>query len=207
MGSLTLITAPEDALPIDLDRFKAQARLGLTTEDDLLTSYLKAAVAYLDGRDGLLGRALMTQTWELALDRWPTWESRSRPDWIEIPLPPLQSVTSITYVDDAGATQTWASTNYQVDIRKQPGRIVRAYNTSWPTLRGGDQINQVIVKFVAGYGASPANVPEDIRHAISILAAHWYERRTLLEPMALYAAALTFDALTDKYRVNRFGRA
>lgn len=205
MQSLTLVTAAADEGPVDLDRFKAQARIDSTTEDALLTAYLKAATQYLDGLGGILGRALMTQTWELALDRWP---GIGRDGWrtIELPLPPLQSVTSVKYTDTNGTQQTLATDQYQVDTRPTLGRIVPAYNISWPSLQGGSTVNQVVVRFVAGYGATPESVPEPIRLAITLLASHWYERRVAFETIGpLTEVPLAFHALTAVHKVNQLG--
>ena len=55
-----------------------------------------------------MGRALLTQTWDMYLDEFPCAGE------IIIPLSPLQSVTSVSYVDQHGATQTWASANYRI---------------------------------------------------------------------------------------------
>lgn len=202
MESLTLTVSPDDAGPVTLDQFKAQARIDATDQDAYLTALLKAATTYLDGKTGVLGRSLMTQTWVWRLDCWP------HGGCFHVPLPPLQSVTSITYIDTAGATQTWASSNYQVDAYSTPGRIELASNATLPSLYGNGKINQVVVTFVAGYGATPQSVPAPIRHAISMLASHWYERRSPMEIMSGQRIDIPFavDALIAPYRVHGFGR-
>jgi len=209
IGSLALVTAAADELPIDLDRFKSQARIDSTTEDDLLRAYLSAAMSYLDGKDGILGRALMTQTWDWRLDDWcPAFRDLGNGIYgAEAPLPPLQSVTSISYIDANNTTQTWASSNYQVDIYSTPGRICVAPAAQLPALYGSGKLNQVTIRFIAGYGSNPTDVPEDIRHAIAFIASHWYERRLPMEFGAGQAIdiGLTADALLLKYRMKIFG--
>lgn len=135
-----------------------------TTEDPVLTALIEAARQKVED---LTGRALVTQTWDLFMDGWP-YE-------ILVPYPPLQSVTTLKYTDENGDQQTWASSNYTVDTGKEPGRIVRAYNVVWPTVR--DVINNVEVRFVAGYG-DPGDVPQLLKQAILVMAGHWYEERT-----------------------------
>ena len=208
MGSLTIVTAAPDELPVDLDRFKSQARIDATTEDALLRAYLRAAIAYLDGPTGILGRALMTQTWYWRLDDWSEFQDMGGGIYgIEAPLPPLLSVTSISYIDVNNTTQTWASSNYQADIYSTPGRIALAPAVSLPSLYGNGKVNQVTIRFVAGYGASPTDVPEDIRLAITLIAAHWYERRLPYEIGAgqMHTIPMSADALLFKYRMKLFG--
>ena len=114
-------------------------------------------------------RAMLTQTWKGYLDRFPG-------DYeIELPLGQLQSVTSITYYDTNGTSAVYAASNYGVDIASEPGRIVLEYQKLWPTttLRN---TNPIEIVFVAGW-TSVALVPAAIKHAIRLLAAHYYEHR------------------------------
>lgn len=191
--ALTLVTAPT-GLPLSLDEIKAQTRIDHDTEDALLDAYLRAAVSHLDGRDGVLGRALMTQTWDLTLDCFPYGEP------IRVPLPPLQSVTSISYVDASGTTQTWAPSSYQVDLASN--RIMPVHDGFYPAIRR--QLAAVTVRFVAGYGEA-SDVPEPIRQAIMLLVSHWSENR---EPLNIgnivNRLPFSVDALLAPYRVWGF---
>lgn len=197
---MALVTAPPDEKPVSLDRFRTQARIDATDQDAHLTALLAAATAYLDGWTGVLGRALLTQTWALRLSTWPA------DGIIDLPLPPVQSVTKVEYIDSTGATVTWSASNYQVDLYSAFPRVVVAPTVALPTLKDDGTINQVIVTFVTGYGSNAENVPEPIRHAIVLLAAHWYERRAASEVAPNIATVpMGFDALIAPYRVPRFG--
>lgn len=110
----------------------------------------------------------MTATYTLKLDRFPF------DDYIDLPKPPLVSVTSVSYVDLTGATQTFSASRYEVDTDGEPGRIYLKYGESWPSTR--TQRNAVTIVFVAGYGDA-SDVPENIKHSIKLKAAHWYENR------------------------------
>ena len=88
-----------------------------------------------------------------------------------VPVPPLQSVTSIKYLDTAGAEQTLASYTYRVDAVREPGRIALDYGKYWPSTY--PVMNAVTVRFVAGY----ATVPEPIRWALLMLINELYEQR------------------------------
>lgn len=198
--ALTLVTAPA-AKPLTLAEAKAHLRVDGSDDDDLITALIAAATAHIDGRDGWLNRALVSQTWDLTLDAFPGANRFNPYGAIQVPLPPLISVTSITYVDTAGATQTLSSSLYTVDVKSTPGRIVPAYGKTWPSTR--DQVNAVTVRFVAGYadsGASPAdpadNVPQAIKQAMLLMIGHWYANReavnvgNVVNEMPISAAAL-----------------
>jgi hypothetical protein len=80
-----------------------------------------------------------------------------------------------------GLLQTLAPPGYLIDIASEPGRIVPAFNTRWPTTQ--HIIDAVAVEFTAGYApeGSPAdhaaNVPMRAKLAIKALTAHWYNER------------------------------
>ena len=96
-------------------------------------------------------------------------------DVILLPRPPIQSVTSIEYIDSSGATVTLDSEEYRVDTNSEPARITEAWGKSWPAVR--DVINSVIITSDAGYGDNASDVPDDLRHAIKLMLGHLYENR------------------------------
>lgn len=165
--ALSLVTAPATE-PITVAEAKLHLRVDGADEDLLIQSLIAAARAYAEA---FTHRALITQTWDLKLGAFPCGD-------IWLPKPPVSSVTSISYVDANGDTQTWASSNYTADLPSGPearmGRITPAYSVSYPTTR--DVVNAVTVRFVCGYGAASA-VPDAIRHAMRMMVAHWYEQR------------------------------
>ncbi len=76
---------------------------------------------------------------------------------------PIQSITSVEYVDTDGATQTLASSGYQFDAK---GRLSPSYGNSWPSTRS--QYDAVTVTYIAGE-THAGNVPEDIKHAMLLM--------------------------------------
>ena len=84
----------------------------------------------------------------------------------------------MTYTDTAGASQTWASTNYTVDAPSGPwarmGRLFLNYQVIYPQARLID--HAVNVRFVCGYGAA-SSVPMAIKAAMKLLIGHWYANR------------------------------
>lgn len=169
---LSIVTAP-DGEPVSLADAKLHLRLVSNDENSRVNHCIATAREQVEQDTG---RALATQTWDLKLDRWPCYDGWNQ---INVPKPNLQSVTSISYVDTAGATQTLATNQYQVVSYSGPtgaaGRIVPAYGVSWPSLRC--QPDAVTVRFVAGYGAEPEDVPESLRAAMLLVVGSLFEHR------------------------------
>lgn len=165
---LILETAPVND-PVTLNEVKEHIHVDFYDEDARIADFIKAATQRLDGRDGSLGRCLVTQTWNLTLDRFTS--------EIAIPLPPCQSIDAITYVDPDGVTQTLAPTEYQAfALGTVEGAKVRpAYGKSWPTIRNVPEA--VTITFTAGFGDDPEDIPEPIRTAIKMRVGHLFEHR------------------------------
>ena len=87
----------------------------------------------------------------------------------------MQSVTSISYTDIDGVTQTVSSGDYLVDTDSEPGRIVLKTGKSWPSVQL-KEIAGVRIRYVAGWTAA-ANVLPNITHAVRLLVGHWFENR------------------------------
>jgi hypothetical protein len=155
--SIRLHTPPA-AEPVTLAEAKEQTRVSGSDEDSHLNLCIAAAREYCETYQG---RAYVTQTWKVMLDRFPnageewradkgfvTAEHTTDPGTILLPRAPLQYVTSIAYVDTNGTTQTLSASDYTVDTASEPGRITPAYNESYPSTR--EQANAVTVTFNAG---------------------------------------------------------
>jgi len=178
--SLTLNTPPS-AEPVTLDQAKAHLKVDTADDDALITSLIAAARARAEWHTG---RAFVTQSWTLWLDAWPC------DGIIEIPLPPLRSVASVTaYALDDSATVLDAAT-WQVDTTSSPARLMLKPNASPPVnLR---RINAIAVAFTAGYG-DESDVPAPVCEAILKLVANFYMNRgdaeavTPAEALALLA--------------------
>jgi uncharacterized phiE125 gp8 family phage protein len=157
-SELSLVTAPAYE-PISLSSVKLWLRVDQTTEDALIGSLIVAARSWIEQ---VTRRALITQTWDWRLSAFPSDESELR-----VPKAPLQSVTSITYLDSAGTSQTWSTSDYDVSTPAGPeaqmGRIQLAYTEDWPSTY--DEINAVTVRFVAGYAPETSKVVSGITQA------------------------------------------
>jgi len=92
-----------------------------------------------------------------------------------MPLPPLQTVESVVYVDENGDTQTLDPSQYVVDNSEEPARIVPAFGACWPRVQ--PQPGAVKVAFTAGYGDAADNVPKDLKHWMLLHLTHWFRNR------------------------------
>jgi len=168
-----------------------------TTSDPELLSWITAARQYCET---FTHRALVSQTWDLAQDVFPNgFES------LWIPKPPLVSVTSVSYVDQPGVTQTWSASLYTVDAPAGPwarqGRIVPTYLQIYPVTRAIE--NAVTVRFVAGYGAA-ASVPAPIKVAMKLLIGHWWVNREAGALVRASADILPFGVVELLYPFKAF---
>lgn len=135
--AFNLVTGPA-AEPLHLDEAKAHLRVDDSASDALITALIRAA---RDQVENFTRRALVLQTFEQVYDVFL--------DCVMLYRSPLRSVTSITYLDTSGASQTLATTEYTVDAKSEPPRIVEAYGKSWPATR--DDLNAATVLYKAGF--------------------------------------------------------
>lgn len=171
--SLTLVTAPAE-FAVNPYRVKEHLRLDPQPQDDMLIEeFIEVAIARLDGRDGLLGRCLITQTWKSTLGFFPS--------QIVVPLPPCQSIDSITYIDKDDVEQTLPTADYQVFKLNSsgPALITPATGKSFPSTKS-DHLEAVVVTFTAGYGDGIADIPQPIRQALAMDISHLDQNREIL---------------------------
>lgn len=169
-----LVTPPAVPL-ISID--DAKEHLGVEDIDDdnvKIAALIDVVTAALDGYSGLLGRALVTQTWR---QDYVDFEDR-----LSLPLGPVASITSVKYRDTSDVEQTWAAANYRLLTDSLGAYVARLPNISWPAV--GTRDAPLSITYVAGYGAAAA-VPAPIKHAALIdLERHYnvlndVERRQL----------------------------
>lgn len=186
-----LVTAPAE-LPVTLTEAKFHCRVTpwrMRYEDTLITAYLNAAVAYLDGYAGILGRCLVTQTWKQEYDDF----SRC----MRLPLL-AAGITSIIYTDSGGTAQpAIGASNYELQHDARGSFVRFKDDFSYP----GDlyETKAVAITFTAGYGAAAA-VPASIKAAILLMVAHFYQNREATGA-EMAAIPLGVDALVAPYRM------
>ncbi|RWN34167.1 MAG: hypothetical protein EOR97_05270 [Mesorhizobium sp.] len=170
--NLVLETAPESLADMLFQPVCNHLRIESASPVPVDAAYIKAcigaAVSRLDGNQGRLGRCLLTQEWTLYLDCFPS--------CIELPLPPLQEIIHLKYLDTDGTLQTLDPSAYRVSgAGSWRPEIAPAHGQTWPDSRY--IADAVQVRFRAGYGDDEESVPPPILQAINVMAAHYYVER------------------------------
>lgn len=183
MRSLRLVIPPA-VEPVTLEEAKLHLRVDGNEDDSLITALITAA---RQKAEEYTRRAFITQTWELAVD--------TACGVLYLPRPPVQAVETVTVDGGIVATENYALIGPEALHVKVPLYAVNP---------GG-----VVIRYRAGYGDAPADVPQVIRQAILMLVAHLYEAREGQAPQVEYEVQAragadmppTVAALLRPYRV------
>lgn len=185
------VVTPPTVEPVSLAEAKVHLRLDPATahpEDALIEEWIISARERVETE---VGRALATRTLDVYYDAFPCgggfllrdirqfgWghpDFMPRSQALSIPLPPLQSVTSVKYLDAAGVLQVLDPARYRVvPATNRPGRVEPVLNGEWPET--APLSDAVVVRVVAGYGLASA-VPASAKSAIKLLLGHKNEHR------------------------------
>ncbi len=168
MLRITQKTAPATK-PVTIDQVKTHIYVTHDDDDELLTAFLDAAIAYLDGMAGALGRCLISQTWTLAFNAWPATR------FVPLPFPNVSAVT-VSYFDADNVLQAVDASDYQL-LEDEISALICFSNdfSTWPTLYS-DREDRIQVDFTAGF-ADADTVPDPLCLAIKMLVARWYLNR------------------------------
>lgn len=188
------VVTPPASEPVSLDEMKLHLKMdGISADDDLIAALVSAA---RERCETITRRAFLTTTFDVFLDWFPGYtptyqllrelgrgwgpSSQLAPGQylgeVRLPRPPLQSVTFVKYVDPSGTLQTIDPADYRVTSAGTPGRVTPLFGRVWPPSQViSDAVN---VRFVAGFGDDPSDVPASARAAVKLLAAHLYENRS-----------------------------
>lgn len=183
------ITTPVSVEPVSLDEAKAQVHVDLdvTDHDDILTIYISAARSYLEQITGLrlAPQDVVLKAWGLECSTF------------SIPQAPVNAITSIEYIDDAGATQTVSPSVYETHLGAKSSWIALAHNQSWPAHRCG--LGYVTFTLDCGYTA----IPEPLKQAMLLIIGDWFaNRETVVVGSVSFSIPLAaaVDALTANFR-------
>lgn len=157
-----VVTVEPTAEPITLTEAKAQCRVDGSDSDTELNIYIKSARIFTEE---YTGSKLKDQTVVL--------RCRDFCDFRRLPIAPVESITSITYLDTSGVEQTLDTAIYEgVLIGLEPA-IRLKINQSWPSVRCASDAIRVTVQ--AGY----STVPEPIRAAMLLMVSAWFDNRSV----------------------------
>ena len=193
--ALKLITAPV-ARPLTVQDVSDQTRADLTVEQVLIETYIAAVAAKAEV---IIGRALITQTWELSTESF----SCAHPHGIRLPFSPVQEIVSITYIDTNGDSQIVNPANYYL-TGDDPEMVAPVYGTVWPVSRNHPGV--VKIRYICGYGDTSDDIPEAIRVWMLMNVAALYENRETVTvgKSGLIELSTLADSLLDSYRLVTF---
>lgn len=187
-------TVPNAALPVE--DFKAHLRLGTgfgqdSIQDEVLAGFLRAAISAIEARTG---KILMTRAFSWALNFW-----RDR-DAQVLPVAPVTEISRVAVVGRDGTETDVAAASYWLESDSQRPRL-RSTRAALPVIPHG---GSAIIEFDAGFGATWQNVPDDLKQAVFLLAAHYYEYR---QETGLVEGCMPFGvtSLIERYKAMRLG--
>jgi len=122
-------------------------------------------------------RQLITAGYTLTLDEFP----RGRK--LKLPKSPIQSVTSINYVDTADVVQPF--TDFALLSDREPGEIFSTTeDDDFPNDVMFNRPGAVTIVYVAGYGLLTTDIPAELRQGMLIALRHVYDIRAELGGIA-----------------------
>ena len=149
--------------PITVEELREHLRIEHNDEDSYLTLLISSARALAENFiDGIIA----DREYLMIIDGFSS--------YIELPVRPVnpESLT-IVYFDENGDSQTIAGYEYKSDLFKTI--IYPAYGESWPATETG--FNKVTITFTSGLAGAEGAMPNDVKHAILMLASTLYDQR------------------------------
>ena len=168
MMLVELTTVPGTAIPVA--EFKEHLRLGTGFADDgvqdsVLENFLRAALSAIEARTG---KALFTRSFQWTLTAWRDLAAQA------LPVAPVTAISSLSIVDRLGTTEVIDPSKYVLEQDMHRPRLV-ATTFCLPAI---PVAGSAVIVFDAGFGAAWADIPFDLRQAVLLLAAHYYEHRS-----------------------------
>ncbi len=161
-----ILTTPPAAEPVSLADAKAHLRVTHADDDAYISKLITAARRAIEQRTGL---RFIAQGWSLFLDCWPASPAAS------LQLGPVSAIADIIVFGEDDTPATVDPAHYYLDSASRPARAVLRDGRTPP--RGGRPVNAIEIRFTAGFGLTGDDVPADIRQAVLITLAHWFDHR------------------------------
>lgn len=180
---------PPAVLPALLEELKDNRRIVDTADDADMARLLSAAVTTVEQ---MASRPLVSRRYRGFLDGF------AGP--IKIDKPRVLALNAIGYDDADGNAQSVLPGHVDLGTEYVPAKVC-APPEGWPVTSG--QSGCVRVDFTSGYGPSWNDVPENARHAVIMLAGHWYD--TGRDPVVVGTSSsigLTMEVLIDSFRAH-----
>lgn len=191
---------PPSVEPVSIAEAKLHGRIPGTSEDTIVSTYIKAARRYCEN---YLQRALAQRTLRANLVDFA--------DTVELPFLPIDSITSIKYYDTSSPTVlvTLEDNSVSPVVTDETYSLVnnvlrRNQNQTFPAVY--PRADAVQITYVAGYApqGSPASyAPDNVKSAMLLLIQDMYENREAHITGLPSVRNRTLDKLLDFERVYR----
>lgn len=180
------VTAAPASEPLSVADATAHVKADTSDTEDqaYILGLTKAARAFVESYTGL---KLVTQT--VKLRRGDLCNS------MILPVAPVQSISSVEYLDSAGATQTLSTNVWDASLYGYSPTLRLAYGQSWPSLYSSPEA--VVVTAVVGF----TELPEDIEHALKLLVSTWYDQRAGTSDKPITETPHAVTALLSNHRL------
>ena len=159
-----ILIEPPAGETLSLADAKNYLRVQHDADDALIASMISAARMQVESRTR---RALITQTWRMVLDRWPSSGT------IASPVSPLREVIAARVRDEAGEPQELDADIFISNTASSPGLV--AFDAG-RVIHPVQDVAGIEIDIEAGYGAA-GDVPAPLVQAIRLLLARAYEYR------------------------------
>jgi uncharacterized phiE125 gp8 family phage protein len=184
--TLELITPPTEE-PVALAEMKEHLRVTHESDDGLILGLISAARRAVEARGAL---SLVQQGWRLIRDRAP---ARA----LVLPRAPVISVDQVAIVRPGGVVEPLAQGLYDIETGPR-GRVLLNGAVPW----AGRALGALRIDFTAGWPGAGA-VPEELKLAVMMIVAHFYENREGAQAERLFSTPLAVDALIAPFRELR----
>lgn len=191
---LKQITAPSTE-PISLEKARLHLRLDTSgspashPDDSLVTSLISAV---RENAEEYTGQKIAYGTYEMRADNFKDLE-------ISLQTWPVNSITSVSYVDTNDETQTLTGSDYELDTYTKPARLK-------PVADFFPEAKQVTIRFTAGFtdGQSPNSypMPKAIESAMLLMLGNLYDNRESVSSMQSYERPMSATYLLNPYRIK-----
>ena len=185
-------TVPDGALPVD--DLKAHLRLGTgfaedTVQEDVLRGFLRASLAAIEGRTG---KVLLERNFRLDVVGWHC------PDAHPLPVAPVVAIQSMEIVQRLGDRSVVDNDIFWLEQDNAHPKV-RAVGYMLPNIPSAGRAE---ISFAAGFGPDWGDLPVDLRQAVLLLAAHYYEFRN---DTGLSSGCMPFGvtSLIERYKTVR----
>lgn len=190
---LKQIAAPS-AEPISLATARLHLRLDTSGSpashpDDSLVSSLITAVR--QNAEDYTGLTIAYATYEMRADSFEDLQ-------ISLQTWPINSITSVSYVDLDGTSKTLTTSDYTLDDYCRPARLKAA--TVFPAAK------EVTIRFTAGFtdgqSPNPYPMPKAIESAMLLMLGNLYDNRESVSNTQSYERPMGATYLLNPYRIK-----